>query len=584
MFHSPRIGVQISRAKWYELRVGPRVDKLVATESIAAFVGLLIRHPIVTLYRVVPHMRISRDSGGEEREVRGDLAGPDPDRGPIVSKIGAEDSDDYGIAELRETLAQAEMAYLDRQAVSFAIRHNDAHLFSGPDRDLDGFVRLMLRESYHHFVLPGSDKEHYVVLEPRLLLHESGVIQLDLVLRADGSFDVRQVLAMMWGPQPIIVRSQMSKPLLRRTPWESLADFSSGEEDAAAPLGDLVHATPVSMSDLLEVHLAAVLGVMRERYDGWMVYPVTMLDVDDCCSDGEWRTSHREDLIRLAIRGSVDREIASHVSVPVDLSMGHDHSLHANMGSAVYLQWKGSFPSGIAELDTVLLLEHALLQYMRLAKLEGRVSRLTLNERKLRSRFSESIRLLSELRQRDLRAGEARDIERHVLDALGAPEMRKVVETALELSSSAYAAFSAERASRRAWWITLAATVVALVVAVPSVGEILKSLPPQDDGETWILNPARWLASQGFYGPWIAMGALVALVGIPWIATFAWRHRPGRFASFRRGYRWPTEFTVTADDWGPAVVGGRVTTLEADIGDSGPSHEATHDAEDEKLT
>lgn len=81
-----------------------------------------------------------------------------------------------------EMLAEAEAAYLGTQVVSAAVRESDANLFGGPDRDGDGFVRLMLRESYHDFVLPGSGEKHHVVFEPRLLLHESGVAQLDLAL------------------------------------------------------------------------------------------------------------------------------------------------------------------------------------------------------------------------------------------------------------------------------------------------------------------------------------------------------------------------------------------------------------------
>lgn len=562
---APRVGIPYARSRWLQLRVGPRLDDLLTKRSARAFLVLLLLHPLFTITRVVPRIRITWGSNRRRGANDGELDESPTSPSVQVNAPTETPADDFGVSETLEVLAEAERAYLDRQVVSFAIRHNDAHLFAGPDRDSDGFVRLMLRESYHDFVLPGSDQEHHVVFEPRLLLHESGVAQIDLVLRVESPLDVRQALAMTWGQQPIIVRSQMSRPLLRRTPWESLADYSDGELDAGAPLGMIEHAEPVSMAEVLWVHLSAVLGTIQKAIDHWLIYPVTMLDVAECCSPEAIHHNHRDDLIRLAIRGAVDREIASHVPLPKDLSLANDHSLYAGMGSATFFQWKGAFPSGIGELDTVLVLEYAQLQYMRLAKMEARVSRLALNERKLRGRYREAIRLFSELRQRDLRAGEAREIVRYVLEDMGAAEMRRTVETALDLSTSAYASFSAERASRRAWWITAAATLVAFVVAVPSVKEILDSLPRQRAGESWILAPLRWLHEDAFYGPWLAMAALIAVVAVPWFLTLMWRVRPGRPLSQRRGFKWPTEFTVTADDRGPVRSGDRVTVLEVDL-------------------
>ncbi|WP_447943432.1 hypothetical protein [Microbacterium aurum] len=467
--------------------------------------------------------------------------------------------------DLLAMAAEAEGLYLDRQIVSAAIRASDAHLFGGRDRDEDGFVRLMLRNSYHHFVLPGSDVEHYVVLEPRLLLHESGVVQIDLVLSVhDASLDVRQALAMTWGPEPLIVRSQMSAPLLKGTRWESVADYSAGEVDADKPLATINHATPVSMSELQEVHLHAVLSVIRRGYGHWLIYPVAILDVNECCSPGHWKQTHRDDLIRLAIRGSVDRDVAEHVSTPRDLSSSTNHSLYANLGSAVYFQWTGAAPKGIAEMGTVLLLEYALLQYMRLYALEEDVARMRLGDRHLRGRYKTAVRLFAELRQRDLRAGEARDIVQHVLNDYGAPEIRRTIETGLNLSASAYATVSAERASRRAWWVTIAATAIALLVAVPPLQDLLNSTPRPAPDDSWVLRPLQWLAERGFWGPWIAMGSILLAVAGLWFMSTLWRWRFIRWPSLRRGYRWPAEFEVT-DNFSPADVGPHTTTLSVDL-------------------
>jgi hypothetical protein len=356
----------------------------------------------------------------------------------------------------------------------------------------------------------------------------------------------------------------MSAPLLKGTSWEGLADYSNDEIDAGKPLATIMHAKPVSMSELLGVHLDAVLAVIRRNFGHWTIYPVALLDVEECCTPKDWGRVHREDLVRLAIRGSVNREVADHAPVPRDLSMAKDHSLYANIGSTVYFQWTGVAPRGVSELDTVLLLEYAQLQHMRLFSLEEKVAQMRLSDRSLRARYKTAVLMFSELRQRDLRSGEAREIVRHVLNEYGAPEVRRTIETALNLSSSAYATVSAERASRRAWWVTIAATLIALLVAVPPLQDLLRSVPTPQADDPWILTPLRWLSEQGFWGPWIILGTILLLVSALWFISVLWRWRARRWPSFRRGYKWPTEFEVT-DDFSPAATRPHATRLHVDL-------------------
>jgi hypothetical protein len=558
----PRFGIPYLRAKWLSTKAAPRVEEFAENESITSFAKLFFFHPLVTLWHVLPKIRITR--GNEERD--GMESPNDPlGAGTSISTAEAEAAPDDD--DPLESLAEAERNYLGRQVVSAAIRRSDANLFGGPDRDGDGFVRLMLRESYHDFVLPGSEERHHVVFEPRLLLHESGVAQIDLVLSAETSLDVRQVLAMMWGPESMFVRSEMSAPLINGTSWESLADFSEGTLDAGQPLGVIEHSEPVSMQDLLHLHLFAVLRIIKRSYGFWTSYPVAIVGPSPCCDPEEWQENHREDLIRLTIRSSYDSDLAKHVPPPKDLSLSRNHSLFAQLGSATYLQWWGSPPKGIAELDTVLILEYALLVYVRLYSLEEDVSRMVSGERRLRARYRAAVRLFSEVRQRDLRSGEARDIVRHVFDDLGVPEIRKTIETALSLSASAYSTRSAERAAGRAWWITLIATLIGLVVALPPLRDLLATVPAAEPREAWPLIPLRWLAAQGFWGPWLALAGILIAVITLWVLGWFWRWRIRRVPSFRRGYKWPTEFTFTEDGFSPAAAKPHRTELVAELPD-----------------
>lgn len=556
----PRFGIPYLRGKWLSTKAAPRVEEFADTGSFTSFAKLFFFHPLVTMWRVLPRLRFTRGKDG-----RGEVESPQDPLDPGPSMRDPEIKDDPDDVDALETVDEAERAYLDRQVVSAAIRQSDANLFGGPDRDGDGFVRLMLRESHHDFVLPGSEERHHVVFEPRLLLHESGVAQLDLALSVETSLEVRQVLAMMWGPEPLFVRSEMSAPLIKGTSWESLADFSEGALDGDHPLGVINHSKPVSMQDLLQIQLFAVLKIIKRSYTYWTSYPVAIVGPSHCCRPEEWQQTHREDLIRLTIRSSHDGEIANHIPPPKDLSFTRDHSLFAQLGSAIYLQWKGTPPQGIHELDTVLVLEYALLVYVRLHSLEEDVSRMVKGERRLRARYKTAVRLFSELRQRDLRSGEARDIVRHLSDDLGVPEIRKTIETALSLSASAYATRSAERAAGRAWWITLIATLIGLVVAFPPLRDLLASVPAAEPGEAWSLAPLRLLAGQGFWGPWLALAGLLIAVLALWVLGWCWRWRIRRLPSFRRGYKWPTEFKFTDHGFSPAADGPRRTELEAEL-------------------
>jgi hypothetical protein len=518
--------------------------------------GLL--HPIATVLYVLPNIRISRGRGsaaGDSQVVETSDILPTPENGNV-----SEDESD-----VLDVLAEAETLYLDRMVVSAAIRASDSQLFGGRDRDKDGFVRLMLRNSYHHFVLPGSTEERYVVFEPRLLIHESGVLQLDLVLSvSDTAIAVREALAMSWGPELLFVRSQMSQPLLTGTQWQNRADYSAGEVDANKPLATIEHDPPVSMSELLWVHMEAVLSVLRRTNEDWIIYPVTILDVDDCCSPADWKRAHRDDLVRLTIRGSIDRRVADHAPTPRDLSSDADYSLHANLGSATYFQWNGEAPVGVPELSTVLLFEYALLQYMRLHRLEGEVAKFRLGERDLRARYKNAVRLFSELRQKDLRSGETREIVRHVMDDYGAPEIRRTIETGLNLSGSAYATASAEQASRRAWWVTIAATVVTFIVAVQPLQELLQSLPEASQDEAVPLQVLRWFSQRGFWAPWLVLGSVLLAIIVLWLLSLANRVRFARFRSRRRGYKWPAEFKVDSS-FSPANAGPRMTSFEVGL-------------------
>lgn len=198
---SPKLGILQLRANWYQARLIPAFNRFKANQNWLSLARLAISHPVFFVRHIVPSIKITF---GDKNHYK-DTAGRESSEGNLESLADkrSEDLDDEADVEadqrISALLAEAEEAYLDRQVVSVAIRQRDSDLFSRSSIDGDTYVRLMLRESYHDFQLPDSDEIHHVVFEPRLLLHRSGMAQIDLTISATGGLNVRQALAMSWG-------------------------------------------------------------------------------------------------------------------------------------------------------------------------------------------------------------------------------------------------------------------------------------------------------------------------------------------------------------------------------------------------
>jgi hypothetical protein len=544
-FKHPKIGVMHFRALWAP-RTASDLEGLMATMKVRSLMIFLLKHPIVGVRNVLPNIRFVRSSKkGNHPEPTESVPPPE---GQLESAPMDSELDDE-----RQTLAlleEVERMVLDQQLVAAAEREIDSRLFGGKNHDEDRFVRLALRNSYHEFNVPGTTAQQTVVFEPRLLLHESGAIQLSIALRTEGPLNTSEVLELMYSPGPRIVRSEFAKPLLIGSGWENRVTGWADELDAGAPLAVIAHSEPVSIQDVLFAHADAVMRVMRQRCTSWVTFPLVIAVPGPCCEQHTWRKNHREDVVRIALRSMSTARVAEHVQDPTDFSLRADHSLFASMGSAAYFQWEGNPPVGVDELNTVLVVEYALLLYMRLQSMETEVARMALGERELRDRYKDAILLFSELRQGNLRAGESRIFVAHMLQEMGANHIRPTIESALNLAGMAHSTKSDAKAARRSWWITLVATVVAVVVAVPSVSQLLdaaKTAPTETGGE-WLLTPLKQSAALGFWGPWVVLGSISGVLLFTWFAGWVLRRRPRGLPGRRRGFAWPTQITVQAQD------------------------------------
>lgn len=548
LMRHPRVGLLHVRGLLVP-RLAADLDRLLAQNTLRALLAFSIKHPIAAVRHVLPNIRFERTSSSVDAEGEPPSIRPSPeedvDGGRTPQDGAVEDVDEKPTAIVDDV----ERTILAQQWISAVERRTDALLFGGQDRDEDRFVRVQLRNSYHDFVVPGSDRVEHVVFEPRLLLHDSGVMQLDLRLSTESPLGADDVVALMDGSAPRIVRSSMPMPLVAGSEWEAIGTVAAEDVDAGQPLVTVDHDAPVSMLEVLFVHLSSATAAIGRRHDAWIHYPTAFVKPSGCCEPTAWRVQHLPEVQRIAYRMSGPSRTASHVPFPVDLSMHAEHSLFAALGSALYVKWDGDLPRPIDELFTTLIIEYALVTYMRLQSMELLVSRMDLRERELRRRYHEAIRLFSELRQGTLRSGEARDIADHVLATLGADRIRPTIEVALALAGQAHSTINASRSSRRAWWLAYFATVIAALVAVPTLLEFFRVLDAEPVGGPAepLLGPLRWFGSLGVVGPWALIAAVVLVSLVVALVAWVWRSRPRRLPSLRRGFVWPKQPTFVTD-------------------------------------
>lgn len=256
----PRFGYMQIRVVWAH-KVLPDLNELIRENSGRALMRFLVKHPVFGMIFIVPRLRLA--------------VSREPAKAGITSAAPFEpirpNTDEDEFADAVQQLNEAESLILDQQLVAAAERASDAQLFGGRDRNEDRFVRLSLRSSYHQFTLPGFDEEFTVVFEPRLFIHESGVLQLSIRIGADGPLLTDQVLALMSGVEPRIISSKMPKPLLDGSGWENVVESWGDGLDAGKLLGSILHGDPVSMVEVLLAHFGAIQNCVGLALKDWRI-------------------------------------------------------------------------------------------------------------------------------------------------------------------------------------------------------------------------------------------------------------------------------------------------------------------------
>lgn len=467
---------------------------------------------------------------------------------------GAENAVEMELSSVDEACALGANIIIGAQKVAAVERALDANLFGGRSRYADEFVRMTLRASYHDICVPGTGETFYAVFEPRLLIHSSGVVQLTIAAHIDRKLNTPQLVQLSRSDRAVIVKSQMAEPILTDLPANQLRGRWLDEFDAGARLREMVFDTRVTMAETLERYLSAVGAVIGKRIlREWNTYATVFATAGECCEPALWSTVHQEDVARIGTRYSSPGRVQHDKLAGPDFSLEADSILMSNLASTTRIQTRGEPPTPIEHLNTVLLVEHVLVQYFRLRSLEELVLSSNLFGTRLQSAQYEAISVFSAMRQYEIRYGTARDLAAYLLTDLGGDDIRRTIETALGLAVQANATRDASVQARRSLVLTWVGTVLAVLVSIPTLSQLLDLVRETPEGSALaiVLTPLMWAASFGSWGPWLIVVSLLGSVIAWWLLRGLWRISvAARSIALRiggRGQRLPRQYVLEVD-------------------------------------
>jgi len=162
------------------------------------------------------------------------------------------------------------------------------------------------------------------------------------------------------------------------------------------------------------------------------------------------------------------------------------------------------------DLNVTMLLEHTLLVYIRLRRLEGDIHKFKTARRDVLRLYRTSLQLAREARGASIRWGTGRTISRHLLSELGATEIRETVDSGLTLLGERTAARTAAKSTTAAGRLSAIGLIVAVFAAIPQLPAVLDLIAEQRQ-----LNPEAtgWSIVQALSGSPLLLSTVV-LCGI----------------------------------------------------------------------
>lgn len=427
---------------------------------------------------------------------------------------------------------------VDRQKLLIMERAHERELFAREPED--SFVRLDLRGSYHTVTV--GEAQRRVVLEPRLLLHRDGAVQLSIGVALPESVSTAHVVEASHPDAGVFTLSEIPE-----TYAASDEDWTGGEWAADLDGGQrmrvFTHDEAASVHEWMEIVVARVLGLIGARQDGsFLTYPVIIAEAGECCDN--WAETHEHDITQAVLRTVPPTGERLHPAGRPDFGIGSGARVYATLASAFVLELRRWRP-GISDLNYTLLFERTVLLYMRLRSLERSLLTFAVRSRRVSRVYRSALELERESRGGHILAGTARDIATHVLREMGVPAMLDVIARGTSMLAERMSTRASERAAKTSNRYAAVGLLVAAVAAVPAVPSILQFIADQraanPDVTAWALAQELLTSPLQLSAVLLAVLAGVALTAAVTVVVRAIRTvlswRKSGWASRVRGYQ-----------------------------------------------
>jgi hypothetical protein len=393
-----------------------------------------------------------------------------------------------------------------------------------------------------------DDTSDGIMANVLLLIHQSGCIQLTIVLQLPDSLSADALAHRTRASNLGIARSEIAEPVLRaygkymHASERSLAGQWAEETDRGVRWRTVDHENGATLVDVFEMYRDAIEQAASMASLGeWRCYPVVFIDSLGCCSsERQWIRHHRDDLVRLssgAPRASLRK------SLPLeDQALTTNFSVYCEIGWTIHIHWR--FTSGrsdfAGQLATVVVVEHALLRYWQLVALAHRLASTQTDFKSIAKVQREAIFGLQEYRRTVLVFGTANEMANRLLQRLGEHEMYTRILESLGLLQQMIANEGSTRSARTQNTVAAAAIFATVVLGLPSIETILSTAKsvPRKGVIGQIVYPFHVLAHRGALGVWEGYLALLAVVVIVVVASIIRGRRMRMNRSSLPGVSW----------------------------------------------
>jgi hypothetical protein len=385
------------------------------------------------------------------------------------------DGSEYDLSSFDDSLTELVGNLVDQQKVSLVERDIDSRLFGGDAQEGDHYVRLVLAPL--GIKLNVANEERDVTIEPRLLLHRDGAMQLTIGVHLPDDSNTEDIVSISYPSNNYILSTSLPEAYAR-----AYGGTFEGEWEGDGGLGfrhrKIDHSTdPAAPYDMLDIVIGSISRLIRSReYGEWNCYPLIIASQGACCQD--WELNHGEDLRHLSIRARPRPGDHIELNMGKDLSIRDKESHWANLASGLIF-YREHWQPQISDLNHVMMHEHAMMTYTRLKRLERRIAHLPSRYKEVTGLYRIALQLSVETRGASIRWGTGRDALEHLLVALGAPQIRAAIDQGLAMLGERAALKVGEKQARLANRLALVGLLVAAIAAVPVMPDIIEFVRKQ---------------------------------------------------------------------------------------------------------